>query len=148
MTPEQQLRKSFERELIRLLPKGSYLLQPVETNTVGVPDFYLAYRRYGRGEPRSLWIETKTTDYKVDKFQVNWHITHNKTGNKTVILTAIQAHQQPQPAQHRATPTPKPRASLYALTATSKMLDYPTLGRYIEKEQPRLVALEDLLHGS
>lgn len=202
MTPEQQLRKQFERELIRLLPKGSYLLQPVETNAVGVPDYYLAYdasrlqqstkdivrvngqpameqsSKRSSKQPRSLWIETKTTDYKVDKFQVNWHIRHTNLGCKTVILTlidqsktniltgaqippnntqqtpsrtALQPPQQAQPTQPIPQAQPKPRAIpqpvLFALLATSKMLDYPTLGRYIEKEQPILVALEDLLHN-
>lgn len=139
MTPEQRIRNQLTNELKKILPKGRYLLQPIETNTVGVPDFYLAYNS------KSLWIETKDLNYSLDKFQFTWQQNHARTGNSTVLLTAIQPHQQ---AQHHVpipAATPHNSSSLYSVPYSSKILDYSTLGAYIRKERPLLAALYDVL---
>lgn len=153
MTPEQKLRNKFTTTVKSILPKGRYLLQPVETNTVGVPDFYLAWNS------KSTWIETKTTDYVVDRFQYSWASRHSATGNTAYILTLIPA---PVATRHATSPHPHhlahqpqhPSSSsghplspsgLYLLEFKSEMLDYTSLGRYITKESPQMRALEDFL---
>lgn len=147
MTPEQKLRTKFDTLLKKTLPKGRYLLQSIETNTVGVPDFYLAY--YNKPP---CWIETKTTDYKIDRFQMNWAHTHLAAGQPTYILTHIPGHtttrQQPPtipPSLAHTPQTSSASSGLYILLFDSKMLDSSTLGSYIRKEQPRMVALEHFL---
>jgi hypothetical protein len=204
MTPEQRLRSKLTSTIGHVLPKGSFLLQPVETNTVGVPDFYLAYvigsqlyHKTDRTEAyylksRSCWIETKTLDYNVDKFQMNWYHRHAATGGDTVLCTLIQLDklppkqranfqqlvnltnknhpnnptqtpfpghtatlQQPQTTTPNPTPTTlhpstptRSNSGLYILNFDPKQLDYSTLGSYIQKERPALVALEDWLLNS
>ena len=204
MTPEQKLRNKLTSTIGHVLPKGSFLLQPVETNTVGVPDFYFSYSLPSdcgliTVKHKSCWIETKTLDYEVDKFQMNWYHRHAAAGGRTVLCTLIQLDklppkqranfqqlinltnknhpnnptqtpfpghtatlQQPQthtpiqPAQPipKSTPTrsdnhpqqgQKSNSGLYILSFDPKQLDYSTLGSYIQKERPALVALEDWL---
>jgi len=139
MTPEQKIRNQLTNELKSILPKGRYLLQSVETNTVGVPDFYLAYNS------RSLWIEVKDLTYQLDRFQLNWATTHARTGCSTILLTSIQAHHAaqhniPLPAQ-----PPNNKSTLYSVPYSSNILEYSTLGRYIEKERPVLTGLSVVL---
>lgn len=39
----------------------------------------------------TMWIEAKTLDYKVDRFQLNWAKLHWKAGGLTYILTTMPA---------------------------------------------------------
>ena len=152
MTPEQKLRLKFSNTLTKILPKGRFLLQAVETNTVGVPDFYLSYSLDQCKTNRTLWIETKTTDYVVDRFQYTWASRHTQTGGATYILTHI-----PTPTAYRHATSPQaptlPRqplppsspSGLYLLSFDGKMLDYPTLGKFIKQQRPQLRSLESFL---
>ena len=161
MTPEQKIRQQLTNTLKRILPKGRYVLQPIETNQVGVPDFYFMFNGH------AMWFETKTVDYRLDPYQYNWASTHAKAGGRCFVVTRLPptktspqpptkpalgqpttAHQQPQP--HPPTPThphtkPSTPTGLHLLPFDAKMLDYSTLGAYIKKERPSLSALEDLL---
>ena len=146
MTPEQKVRQKLTNLIKRTLPKGRYVLQPIETNQVGVPDFYFIYNG------QSMWFETKTTDYRADPYQCNWASTHQKAGGITYVITHIPAppaaHQQPHTPPPNQPPTPTYSSSpsgLYALLFDSKMLDHSTLGRYINADRPQLRAMEDLL---
>jgi len=188
MTPEQKLRNKLTSTIGHVLPKGSFLLQPVETNTVGVPDFYFSYSLPSDCglitiKHKTAWIETKTLDYEVDKFQMNWYHRHAAAGGRTVLCTIIQLDKLPtktraifqqltapnnrpqtpfpattatlqQPQTHTPNPTPttlhpstptRSNSGLYILSFDPKQLDYSTLGSYIQKERPALVALEDWL---
>jgi hypothetical protein len=196
MTPEQKIRNKLISTVGHNLPKGRFLLQPIETNTVGVPDFYLVYLLFSdcgliTTKYRTCWIETKTLDYNVDKFQLTWALRHSAAGGETVICTLIQldkltpsirrtfaeltalashhpttANQPPSPSRYKPATQPQPtgtgqqppntaeqpvnasnhnRSGLYIINFNNKMLDYSTLGRYIEKERPTLAALEDWL---
>ena len=148
MTPEEKLRQRVTNTLKRILPKGRYVLQPIETKQVGVPDFYFCFNSH------TMWFETKTTDYVVNPFQYNWASTHAKACGKTHVLTHI-----PAPPAYLRTPHPTlpnqwhtPQCShsssgLYLLPFDAKMTDYSTLGRYINAERPRLRALEHLLES-
>ena len=152
MTPEQVIRGQLKQVCTKILPKGRFLLQPIETNTVGVHDFYLTYSLDQGKTNHTVWLETKTTDYKVDRFQLNWSHLLANTGTASYVLTHI-----PTPtAYHHATspqaPTlprqplpPSSPSGLYLLSFDGKMLDYSTLGGYISKEKPAMLALEDYL---
>lgn len=146
MTPEDKLRLHLTNTLKCILPKGRYVLQPIETKQIGVPDFYFAYNN------KSLWIETKTTDYVVDCFQRNWAAAHQKAGGKTYVLTRIPTLpaylRLPHPTIPNQWHTPtcsSSSSSLYLLPFDDKMLDHSTLGIYIKAERPSMTALEDFL---
>jgi hypothetical protein len=161
MTPEQKIRAKLSLTCAKILPKGRFLLQPVETNTVGVPDFYLSYSLDQGKTNRSLWLETKTTEYVVDRFQYTWALRHATTGAQTFILSHLPnrprqtAIRSPTTGHHATSPhaptppaQPQPPSSpsgLYLLSFDSKMLDYSTLGRYITQESPQLRAFEDYI---
>jgi len=157
MTPEQKIRAKLVNELKRLLPKGRYLLQPIETNAVGVPDFYLAYNS------KSVWIETKDLNYGLDQFQYNWQQNHTRSGGVTLLITshvnppkptqtnppttAPQPHQQPQPHPPIPTHTPHKSSALYSVPYSKEMLNYSTLGAYLNAKRPVLTGLNEILQS-
>jgi hypothetical protein len=144
MTPEQTLRNHFQQRLKKMLPKGRYLLQPIETNTIGVPDFYLSW--LVGIYPAQLWIETKTTEYVLDRFQLNWALLHARTGQPTMLLTAPGEYlHYARTPPNTANTAPHSPSSLYGLPYASAMLDYSTLGAYIKKEGPLMIPLLDIL---
>ena len=163
MTPEEKLRQRVTNTLKRILPKGRYVLQPIETKQVGVPDFYFCFNSH------TMWFETKTVDYVVDTYQYNWASTHAKAGGIAFVLTHLPptkttpqppnqthlgrpttTHQQAQPRPptptHHHTTGSSP-TGLYLLPFDAKMTDYSTLGRYIKNEEPSMTALENLLNS-
>lgn len=90
--PELLIYQSLRSLFTKHLPKGRWMLQRIETSTgVGIPDCYCSL--YIDGRHINLWIETKTTEYKVSNEQLNWAATHWRTGGLTYIVTRIATSQ-------------------------------------------------------
>lgn len=128
MKPEQKIYQRLKRELTKLLPKGHFMLQRIETSTgSGVPDVYFSQRN----EPTLLltksnfdihhfvsnfdhcWIETKTKEYKVSNEQLSWAHLHHLAGGITLICT-----------EHND--------RLLFLEFDDRMSDFPTLDSYLK----------------
>ena len=83
-SPEDKIYEKFKGALKRVLPKGRYHLQRIETSTgTGIPDVYF---RYGR---HSCWIETKTTGYAVSKEQYAFSCAEVMAGGICWVLTEV-----------------------------------------------------------
>lgn len=75
------------------------MLQRIETPTgTGIPDIYCSIRHSEtvsecNDQSTKMWIETKTTEYKVSNDQLNWASNHWLTGGLTFIVTRINMGQ-------------------------------------------------------
>jgi hypothetical protein len=62
----------------------------IESNTInGIPDVHCTIKR------KSFWLELKSNDlknYGISKWQINWHIAHQKHGGKAFILASGVKH--------------------------------------------------------
>jgi hypothetical protein len=86
--PELLIYQSLRSLFTKHLPKGRWLLQRIETSTgTGIPDCYCSLLINERH--LNLWIETKTTEYKVSNEQLNWAYQHTLSGGLTYIVTRI-----------------------------------------------------------
>lgn len=110
-TPEQKIFFQLKSAFTKSLPKGRWMLQRIETSTgTGIPDVYCSI-----ANGPQLWLETKTTEYKVSNEQLNWVSSAWLTDTPSFIVTLAT------PAQN-ATKTGQinaPYAPLAWLTACS-----------------------------
>ena len=62
----------------------------IESNTInGIPDVHCTIKR------KSFWLELKSNDlknYGISKWQINWHMAHQKHGGKAFILASGVKH--------------------------------------------------------
>jgi hypothetical protein len=139
MTPEQKIHAKLKSQLSKLLPKGRWMLQRIETSTgSGVPDCYFACQRGmpsnddQRGMPSNddqrgtshfnCWLETKTQEYKVTSEQINWSHAHALTGGKAWVVTECNKE-------------------LRFLDYDDRMIDCSSLGVYIRRHSPSMLSL-------
>lgn len=123
MTPEQRLYNRLSSWCKSNLPRGRYVLQRIETSTaVGIPDVYFCT------QGKSCWLETKTLDYQVDIYQSNWAWKHQLAGGVTWIVTEIDNE-------------------LVGLKFEDTMVDYSSLGVYVNAFLPEKYSLERVLLG-
>jgi hypothetical protein len=131
-TPEQKLHAKLKRELTKLLPKGKWMLQRIETSTgSGVPDCYFSFSGHSSSkidEKQSFtcWLETKTRAYKVSKEQINWQHVHSLTGGKAWIVTEFNS-------------------DIVLLDFDDRMLDCSSLDVYIRRHEPKMLTLNSWL---
>jgi hypothetical protein len=116
-TPEQRLHNRLKRELIKVLPKGKFMLQRIETSTgSGVPDCYFSFAG------RSCWLETKTQVYKISFEQLNWNQVHKLTGGKAWVVTEVDKE-------------------IRFLEFDDRMSDCSNLGVYLRRYKPFMLNL-------
>lgn len=93
MRPEDKLITKFTSHIAQVLPKGSYLLQPIETWQTGVHDAFFCFSSRTRAEAHdaltswATWLEFKTHDYNVSPEQLNWARALWRAGFPSYILT-------------------------------------------------------------
>ena len=62
----------------------------IESNTInGIPDVYCTIKG------KSFWLELKSNDlknYGISKWQINWHIEHQKHGGNSFFLASGVKH--------------------------------------------------------
>lgn len=99
--PEQKIYDKLARELSKLLPKGRWRMQRIETSTaVGVPDVYF------RSGHRVCWIETKDDAYVLSKEQYAWSHREVLAGGRVWLYNGM------------------------FMEIDVRMLDYSSLGQY------------------
>ena len=65
----------------------------IESNTInGIPDVHCTIKR------KSFWLELKSNDlknYGISKWQINWHMAHQKAWWKSIYLSLGGQAQRP-----------------------------------------------------
>ena len=124
MKPEQLIYQRLKSFLQSNLPKGRYLLLRIETSTApGVPDIYFCYQN------GSMWLETKTLNYKISNEQIAWAHIHALAGGITKIVTLLDN-------------------SLVILDFNDDMAHYSTLQAYLRAKQPPLTPVQAYFSNS
>lgn len=117
-TPEQKIYGQFVTWCANHLSRGRYKIQRIETSTgTGIPDIYFIYKG------KSIWFESKTLNYKVSKEQVNWAWTTKLAGGECYVLTE----------------------GLVVCEFDDRMIEFSSLRAYINKCQPNVYSLKDVL---
>ena len=84
-----QKRESKLWKRIKNLNLNAHIFR-IESNTInGIPDVHCTIKR------ESFWLELKSNDlknYGISKWQINWHIAHQKHGGKAFILASGVKH--------------------------------------------------------
>ena len=84
-----QKRESKLWKRIKNLNLNAHIFR-IESNTInGIPDVHCTIKR------KSFWLELKSNDlknYGISKWQINWHIAHQKHGGKAFILASGVKH--------------------------------------------------------